>query len=243
MVAGGPIREAVFGTRNRCLRKWTLRHFITAWTKSQHDGPGDQCHASGRICLSVDGTPMAPSLLCRACFTFTVHPDVPIHVLVTSCHRLMHSHVLAQTYFTCCHLPAAWLPIGCTCHAVGNLLMLCFVCRSTSEMCVSCCRESADAMFCVQEYIRETGACLIQLGQTQDKAAQARMEKLAVEASRLLGCVKLLNHDVHKAMLDGKLDPSSANTHRLGTAFYTNLTVSSPTNNFGDMLVVSSCCD
>ncbi|KAL3139121.1 hypothetical protein ABBQ32_005913 [Trebouxia sp. C0010 RCD-2024] len=74
------------------------------------------------------------------------------------------------------------------------------------------------------EYIRETGACLIQLGQTQDKAAQARMEKLAVEASRLLGCVKLLNHDVHKAMLDGKLDPSSANTHRLGTAFYTNLT-------------------
>ena len=75
------------------------------------------------------------------------------------------------------------------------------------------------------EYIREIGACLIQLEQTQDKRAQAMMEKLTVEASRLLGCVKLLNHDVHKAMLDGKLDPSLANTHRLGTVFYTNLTV------------------
>lgn len=51
------------------------------------------------------------------------------------------------------------------------------------------------------------------------------MEKLTVEASRLLGCIKLLNHDVHKALLDGKLDPSLAHTHRLGTAFYTNLTV------------------
>ena len=70
---------------------------------------------------------------------------------------------------------------------------------------------------------------MIQLGHTQDTAAQAKMEKLAVEASRLLGCVKLLNHDVHKAMLDGKLDPSLANTHRLGTAFYTNLTVGSCT--------------
>lgn len=52
------------------------------------------------------------------------------------------------------------------------------------------------------------------------------MEKLTVEASRLLGCIKLLNHDVHKALLDDKLDPSLAYTHRLGTAFYTNLTVS-----------------
>lgn len=52
------------------------------------------------------------------------------------------------------------------------------------------------------------------------------METLTVEASRLLGCIKLLNHDVHKALLDGKLDPSLAYTHRLGTAFYTNLTVS-----------------
>ena len=62
--------------------------------------------------------------------------------------------------------------------------------------------------------------------QTQDKAALALMEKLTVEASRLVGCIKLLNHDVHKAMLAGKLDPSLANTHKLGTAFYTNLTVS-----------------
>ncbi len=52
------------------------------------------------------------------------------------------------------------------------------------------------------------------------------MEKLTVESSRLIGCIKLLNHDVHKAMLDGKLDPGLANTHKLGAEFYTNLTVS-----------------
>lgn len=78
----------------------------------------------------------------------------------------------------------------------------------------------------MQEYIREIGAALIQMEQTQDKTAQALMEKLTVESSRLLGCVKLLNHDVHKAMLAGKLDSSLASTHSLGIAFYTNLTVS-----------------
>lgn len=74
------------------------------------------------------------------------------------------------------------------------------------------------------EYIRLIGACLIQLEQKQDPRAQSLMEKLTVESSRLIGCIKLLNHDVHKAMLDGKLDPGLANTHKLGAAFYTNLT-------------------
>ncbi len=78
----------------------------------------------------------------------------------------------------------------------------------------------------MQEYIRLIGACLIQLEQKQDPRAQSLMEKLTVESSRLVGCIKLLNHDVHKAMLDGKLDPGLANAHKLGAAFYTNLTVS-----------------
>ena len=77
----------------------------------------------------------------------------------------------------------------------------------------------------VQEYIREIGACLIQLEQKQDLITQHLMEKLTVESSRLIGLIKLLNHDVHQAMLDGKLDPNLANTHKLGSAFYTNLTV------------------
>ena len=51
------------------------------------------------------------------------------------------------------------------------------------------------------------------------------MEKLTVESSCLTGCIKLLNHDVHRAMIDGKLDPGLAHTHKLGAAFYTNLTV------------------
>ena len=67
---------------------------------------------------------------------------------------------------------------------------------------------------------------MIQLEQKQDPRAQSLMEKLTVESSRLIGCIKLLNHNVHKAMLDGKLDPGLANTHKLGAAFYTNLTVS-----------------
>ena len=67
---------------------------------------------------------------------------------------------------------------------------------------------------------------MIQLEQKQDPQAQSLMEKLTVESSRLIGCIKLLNHNVHKAMLDGKLDPGLANTHKLGAEFYTNLTVS-----------------
>lgn len=78
----------------------------------------------------------------------------------------------------------------------------------------------------VQEYIREIGACLIQLEQQPEPVVQSLMEKLTVESSRIIGCVKLLNHDVHNAMLAGKLDPGLGNTHKLGAAFYTNLTVS-----------------
>ncbi len=85
----------------------------------------------------------------------------------------------------------------------------------------------------LQEYVREIGACLIQLEQKQDQNVQSLMERLTVESSRLIGCIKLLNYDVHKAMLDGKLDPGLANTHKLGAAFYTNLTVSSTTATAG----------
>ena len=77
----------------------------------------------------------------------------------------------------------------------------------------------------MQEYIRQIGACLIKLQQKQDLITQHLMEKLSVESSRLIGVIKLLNHDVHQAMLDGKLDPNLANPHKLGSAFFTNLTV------------------
>ena len=102
---------------------------------------------------------------------------------------------------------------------------MCLVACSASTSLICRQLDSNQCLLCFQEYIREIGACLIQLEQTQDKGAQAVMEKLTVEASRLLGSVKLLNLDVHNAMLDGKLDPSLANTHRLGTVFYSNLTV------------------
>ena len=53
----------------------------------------------------------------------------------------------------------------------------------------------------MQEYIREIGACLIQLEQKQDLITQHLMERLTIESSRLIGLIKLLNHDVHQAML------------------------------------------
>lgn len=67
----------------------------------------------------------------------------------------------------------------------------------------------------------------MQLEQSHDNKAKTLMETLTNESSRLIGCIKLLNHDVHKAMLMGQMDESLSNSHKLGAAFYTNLSVSS----------------
>ena len=78
----------------------------------------------------------------------------------------------------------------------------------------------------LQEYVRKIGACLVQLEHSSDSNVRSLMETLTTESSRLIGCVKLMNHDLHKAMLIGKMDESLSNSHKLGTAFYSNLTVS-----------------
>lgn len=152
--------------------------------------------------------------------------DGTIHNLITApdhwlCSNFAFRHALHLIIFTVC----------VSAHALAHLLFACYVVCYTSLASRYCwvhkhlCTSIIQARW-MQEYIREIGAALIQMEQTQDQTAQAMMETLTVESSRLLGCVKLLNHDVHKAMLAGKLDPSLANTHRLGVGFYTNLTVS-----------------
>lgn len=79
----------------------------------------------------------------------------------------------------------------------------------------------------LQEYVRKIGACLVQLEQSHDNKAKTMMETLTNESSRLIGCIKLLNHNVHRAMLMGKMDESLSNSHKLGAAFYSNLSVRS----------------
>lgn len=82
------------------------------------------------------------------------------------------------------------------------------------------------SVFVVQKYVRKIGACLVQLEQAHDSKVKTMMETLTNESSRLVGCIKLLNHSLHQALLMGKMDDSLSNSHKLGGAFYTNLSVS-----------------
>ena len=41
------------------------------------------------------------------------------------------------------------------------------------------------------------------------------LHRLTFESSQLLGCIMLLNHEVHKAMLQGQMDSKLAKTHSL----------------------------
>ena len=97
-------------------------------------------------------------------------------------------------------------------------------CRLPSSCIYTACPAS---LVQLQEYVRKIGACLVQLEQSKDNKAKTMMETLTNESSRLIGCIKLLNHNVHRAMLMGKMDESLSNSHKLGAAFYSNLSVRS----------------
>ena len=49
--------------------------------------------------------------------------------------------------------------------------------------------------------------------------------QLTVESSQLLGCIKLLNHKVHKSMLQGQMDSKLAGAHSFDK-FYKTYVVS-----------------
>ena len=49
------------------------------------------------------------------------------------------------------------------------------------------------------------------------------LHHLTAESSQLLGCIKLLNHKVHKAMLQGQMDSKLASAHSIDKFYKTNM--------------------
>jgi len=81
----------------------------------------------------------------------------------------------------------------------------------------------------VQEYVREIGSCLLQLGSRASTAptlqlVTSAMQRLTVEAADL--CAVLLQDPVaHKALITSRLDERAEATNALDTDFYTSLMV------------------
>ena len=57
-----------------------------------------------------------------------------------------------------------------------------------------------------QEYIRELGMLLVHLGNRHDPATQASLERLTVESTQLLGCLKAFSPAVYRSVCQGRLD-------------------------------------
>ena len=75
---------------------------------------------------------------------------------------------------------------------------------------ISC--DSVNACLCSddfcngQEYIRELGMLLVHLGNRHDPATQASLERLTVESTQLLGCLKAFSPAVYRSVCQGRLD-------------------------------------
>lgn len=86
----------------------------------------------------------------------------------------------------------------------------------------------------VQGYIQTIGACLVQMGHSTQGPSADLMQRLTVESSQLLGCIQLLNHKVHKAMLQGQMDSKLAKAHSIDKFYQTYVVItwlySSPHN-------------
>lgn len=59
---------------------------------------------------------------------------------------------------------------------------------------------------CLQELIRELGAILLQLGESFQLALRESLERLTIEASTLMGCMRQFNTALYKAALAGRLN-------------------------------------
>ncbi len=73
----------------------------------------------------------------------------------------------------------------------------------------------------LQDYIQTIGACLVQVGHATDGPTVELLQQLTAESSQLHGCIKLLNHKVHKAMLQGQMDTQLARAHTIDKFYKT----------------------
>ena len=78
---------------------------------------------------------------------------------------------------------------------------------------------------CSQEYIRQMGACLLQMPSGTGSAAEPRLHQLTFEAIRLVGRRLRLNPSGHRALLSSNASCAHAPTHKLQPQHYTHLLV------------------
>ncbi len=101
-------------------------------------------------------------------------------------------------------------------------------------------------MLWVQEYVREIGSCLLQLGSPASTAptlqlVTSAMQRLTVEAADL--CAVLLQDPVaNKALITARLDEGAEATNTLDTDFYTSLLVRTHINCDTCTAFVASTC-
>ena len=81
--------------------------------------------------------------------------------------------------------------------------------------------------FCwyAQEYIRQMGACLLQMHSGTGSAAEARLHQLTFEAIRLVGRRLRLNPSGHRALLSSNASLAHAPTDKLQPQHYAHLLV------------------
>lgn len=78
-----------------------------------------------------------------------------------------------------------------------------------------------------QDYIRELGMLLVHLGDRGDPSTQASMEHLTLESTQLLGCLKVFNPSVYKAVCQERLDgTNTVPARQLDVSWFMSLQVS-----------------
>ena len=79
---------------------------------------------------------------------------------------------------------------------------------------------------CVQDYIRQIGACLLAVHDQTKPQAQARLHQLTFEAIRIVGRRLRLNPTGHRALITSDArSPSHAAGDKLNPQFYVALLV------------------
>ncbi len=86
---------------------------------------------------------------------------------------------------------------------------------------------------CLQEYVRQIGGCLLQLGESTSSGSQtvqdatSALQLLTVEAANVLGCL-LSDPVANKTLISTRLDEGHHQTagQGLDAEFYANLVVS-----------------
>ncbi len=79
----------------------------------------------------------------------------------------------------------------------------------------------------LQDLIRDLGTVLLQLDDSFNRTLQQSLERLTVETSTLMGCMKQFNPPLYKAALEGRLAPhESEHQTKLDAAWFSSLPVS-----------------